>query len=207
MFSEPVWSEYDLNLGLILGVKHNFIIDTGLGSGSVAPIIDHLQGDGKPIIVVNTHADWDHHWGNFVFEDSLIIAHKTAYEIMSEHWDKAFEHNKAKADGEVRKHLPNLVFEGELYFADDGIKIIHTPGHTPCSISILDTIDKVLYVGDNFGDTAEQVLPEIHTDLQTFGQTLNIYKGLDVEVFVCGHNKPQKRDFLLKMEESWKKIV
>ena len=34
MFTQPMNEHYDLNIGLILGNKHNFIIDTGLGSGN-----------------------------------------------------------------------------------------------------------------------------------------------------------------------------
>ena len=67
MFTQPMEKTYDLNLGLILGAKYNYIIDTGLGSGSVAPILEYIGSDTKPIIVVNTHYHWDHVWGNWVF--------------------------------------------------------------------------------------------------------------------------------------------
>jgi len=30
----------------------------------------------------------------------------------------------------VEKHLPNLTFEEEIYFSEDQIRIIYTPGHT-----------------------------------------------------------------------------
>lgn len=44
MFTEKMaWNGdfINLNLGLIKGNKRNFIIDTGLGSGSVEPILDY----------------------------------------------------------------------------------------------------------------------------------------------------------------------
>jgi len=208
MFSDnTIWDDYDLNMGLILGVSHNFVIDTGVGSGSVAPILEYLKNDGKPIVVINTHGDWDHVWGNHVFKDSLIVAHKICHQMLDAHWEAAFERNKATADGEVKKCLPNLVFDSDLYFAEDRVKIFYSPGHTPCSISVYDEVDKVLYVGDNFGDTMDIVLPEIHTDPQTMMATLQGYKALNAEVFVCGHNKPQGIEFLQKMESELVKLV
>jgi glyoxylase-like metal-dependent hydrolase (beta-lactamase superfamily II) len=60
LFTEPMGKTYDLNVGLIIGKQYNYIIDTGLGSGSIAPIVEYLDSDRKPIIVVNTHAHWDH---------------------------------------------------------------------------------------------------------------------------------------------------
>jgi len=208
MFSDTtIWSEYALNMGLILGVRHNFVIDTGLGSGSVAPILEYLKNDAKPIVVINTHADWDHIWGNHVFENGLIIAHRVCLDVLTKHWAAAYERNKDKVDGEVRKCLPNTVFDSELEFAEDGVKIFYTPGHTPCSISVFDVVDRVLYVGDNFGDTMDTVLPEIHTNPQTMMDTVQTYKSLDAEVFVCGHNKPQGVEFLQKMESELVELV
>jgi len=211
MFSEPMGSEYDLNLGLILGVKHNFVIDTGLGSGSVAPILEYLVGDTKPVIVINTHGDWDHYWGNHVFEHCQIIAHPICRETLEKHWDSEVKRNEGKNDGEVRKCLPNVTFEGKLNFVEDGIMIFHTPGHTPCCISVLDMVDKVLYAGDNIGDTEEDILPQINTNKHIFRNTLGFYKGLDFNICISGHNKPQTKEVLLKMEaklaESWEKLV
>ena len=52
MFTEPMEQDYDLNLGLIMGTKYNYIIDTGLGSGSVAPILEYIRECTRPIIVI-----------------------------------------------------------------------------------------------------------------------------------------------------------
>jgi len=107
MFTQPMNDHYDLNIGLILGNKHNFIIDTGLGSGSVKPIIEYIGSDKKPIIVVNTHCHWDHIWGNFMFENSLIIGHPLCRELQDKHWDDVVKDYKESIDGEVRKCLVN----------------------------------------------------------------------------------------------------
>ena len=66
MFTDLIlWEgqEIDVNMGLIMGKKRNYVIDTGLGSDSVAPILEYLSHGGKPTIAINTHYCFDHVWG------------------------------------------------------------------------------------------------------------------------------------------------
>ena len=59
---------------------------------------------------------------------------------------KDFQKKKHFADGEVSKFLPNVTFEDSLHFADDGVYLFHTPGHTAGCISIYDEMDKILCI-------------------------------------------------------------
>jgi len=209
MFTQPMNQRYDLNMGLILGTKHNFVIDTGLGSGSVAPVLEYIGNDSKAIIVVNTHCHWDHIWGNWVFANNLIISHKLCRELEDKHWNEAIETLSDRIDGEVYKCIPNMVFEGSLHFPEDGISLYHTPGHSPDSISIYDSADKVLYVGDEIGDTEDEIVPWIGTDMETMQLTINFFETLDFDICISGHNKPQTKAVLARMEaalaDAWKK--
>ena len=202
MFTQPMTKEYDLNLGLILGAKRNYIIDTGVGSGSVTPILEYIGNDSKPIIVVNTHFHWDHLWGNWLFENSPIVAHATCYEMADKNWDNDLRKNSEYIDGEVRKCLPNMLFERCLYMPEDGISIFHTPGHSSDCISVYDEIDKVLYAGDNIGDTKDEIVPCIDTDLETFKRLIEIYRRYDFGCCISGHNKPQTKAVLSRMESA-----
>lgn len=210
MFSEPIaqWG-FDLNMGLILGTKHNFLIDTGVGSGSVMPVLAYLANDSKPIVVINTHSHWDHVWGNFVFKNSLIIAHTICRDVLEKCWDEKVIENAAFLDGEARKCLPNMTFKGSLHFPDDGVSIFHTPGHSADDISVYDAVDKVLYAGDNIGDTDEEIVPHIDTDIETFQSLIETYRQCDFDICISGHNKPQARDVLTRMESglasAWEK--
>jgi len=201
--------DYDLNLGLVLGLKHNFIIDTGLGSGSVAPILERIGNDGKPIIVINTHSHWDHVWGNWVFEDSLIISHTRCRELEDKSWDEVIRENAQYIDGKANKCLPNMIFDECLYLPEDGIRVFYTPGHSIDCISVYDEVDKVLYAGDNIGDTEDGIVPWIDTDQETFQSLIETYKEYDFEFCISGHNKPQKKAVLARMEsnlaDAWKK--
>ena len=192
--------EIDVNMGLIMGENRNYVIDTGLGSGSVAPILEYLSHSERPTIVINTHHCFDHVWGNWVFKDSLIIAHTACVEHLKENWNQGVRRYDNLINGEVHECLPNLTFESSLYFSDDEVEIFHTPGHTKDSISIYDAVDKVLYAGDNIGDTDEEIVPRIKTDLLTFQRLLETYKQYDFDLCISGHNRPQEKEVLSRME-------
>jgi len=209
MFTEPMGKTYNLNMGLIMGKQYNYVIDTGLGSGSTATILEYLGGDKKQILVVNTHCHWDHIWGNWIFRDNIIISHVKCRELMDIHWDEAVNENSDSKDGDVVKYLPNLVINDNVYFPDDGVKIFYTPGHSIDCISIYDECDKVLYAGDNIGDTEDIIVPYIDTDMETFKKVIDVYRKYDFEICISGHNKPQGKNITSLMDANlemcWKK--
>lgn len=217
MFSEPMsyeGDEYDLNMGLIIGKQYNYVIDTGFGSGSITPVFKYLRDNenNKPIIVVNTHWHWDHVWGNWMFPNSTIISHTKCRELIDRYWDKAVRDNEEYINGEVHKHLPNLVFEDSLYFPKDKIKLFYTPGHSLDCISIYDEVDKVLYAGDNVGDTMDNIVPSIYTDVETFKRgVIDVYKNYDFEICISGHLKPCGKEVVslmeTELENSWKNQI
>lgn len=181
--------EWDLNLHLIRGDRYNYLIDTGMGRCYLEPLWEELNGSDKQLIVVNTHYHWDHIWGNHYFRDEIIVSHKLCPQLIVEHWDNDLEKNLCYADGEIVMYLPNLTFEKELYFSEDKIRIIYTPGHTPDSISVIDEVDKVINVGDNIGDDMEYILPSLATDIEIYRNTIRAYQKLDVDYCISGHNK------------------
>ena len=205
MFTQSIaeWDGLALNMGLILGAKRNYLIDTGLGKNSVTPVLNYIGETEKPLIVINTHAHWDHVWGNYIFADNLIISHKNCRDELDKNWDKDFQKNEHFADGEVCKCLPNVTFENNLYFADDGVYLFHTPGHTTSCISIYDEVEKILYVGDAIGDEGENdidIIPNIRTTPDIMQETIEKWKKVDFELCIIGHNKPHKKDVLSAME-------
>jgi len=188
--------EWDLNLHLIMGEKYNYIIDTGLGPLSIEPIKEYLKDDHKAIIVINTHYHWDHIWGNCAFQDSIIISHRLCREIMASQWDSMIEQNRGYLRGQVVRCLPNLVFENELYFPDDQIRLIYTPGHTVDSISVIDEKDRVINAGDNIGDTVEAIVPEIDCERNVYMNALLKYREMDFDTCISGHNIVLNKDVI-----------
>jgi hydroxyacylglutathione hydrolase len=103
-------------------------------------------------------------------------------------WEVSLNKNKQYCCGEVKMYLPNLVFEKELYFPEDKIRIIYTPGHTIDSISVIDEEDKVINVGDNVGDTIDEIVPSIGSEKSLYIDTLLKYKEMDFDTCISGHN-------------------
>lgn len=182
--SSPDWN---LNIHLIMGNKNNYVIDTGLGSRSMEPVLKYLQ-PGKPVIVVNTHYHWDHVWGNAVFCGSPVISHSLCRHRLEDRWDEMLQKHRQYIFGDIQKSMPNLVFDDGLYFPDDGIRIFYTPGHTLDSISVLDEQDGVLNAGDNIGDDMEHILPDLECDPEILVATLQQYMETDADTCVSGHN-------------------
>lgn len=194
----PKW---DLNLHFITGNQYNYIIDTGLGSESVAPILDFLRDTKRQTVVINTHHHWDHIWGNHCFKDGAILAHRLCRQLIVKRWDDMLERHPQYPRGSVAYCLPNLVFDEGVYFPDDGIRVFYTPGHTVDSVSVYDETDRVLDVGDNIGDTAEELIPVIGTELDVYAATIREYRALDVEVCLSGHNSIQRADVFERIQK------
>lgn len=194
--SNPGW---DLNVYLIMGRKYNYIIDTGLGSLSIEPIKEYLKNDNKKIIVINTHYHWDHIWGNGSLKYCIIVSHKLCREMIQTKWEEMIQKNKQYCYGEVEIYLPNLVFEKELCFAEDKIKLFHTPGHTLDSISVLDEEEDVLLVGDNVGDSIDDIIPSIYCEKDIYISTMRKYEEIDFDTCISGHNTILEKEVIGKI--------
>ncbi|WMJ85771.1 MBL fold metallo-hydrolase [Anaerocolumna sp. MB42-C2] len=200
IFTYNIPDGWDLNLQLVKGNKYNYIIDTGLGSLSILPVINYIKDDKKPTIVINTHSHWDHIWGNHVLGDSVIISHYLCRERMDQNFEDMLQKKRKYLNGETRKYLPNLTFENQLYFPEDGIRLFYTPGHTKDSISVLDEVDKVINVGDNVGDNLEELIPSLECEKSEYMETIENYKKLEFEFLVSGHNTILKKDIFDKIQ-------
>ena len=192
-FSNPEW---DLNIYLITGKKYNYMIDTGLGSACVDAVKNYLKNDTKKTVVINTHYHWDHVWGNDSLKENTLISHQLCAETLLSSWDKMLAKNNRFCLGEVQLKLPDLVFEKELYFPEDRIRLFHTPGHTADSISILDEEDHVLILGDNVGDNMEEIIPELYCEKSVYINTMEKYISLDFDTCISGHNTILGKDVI-----------
>lgn len=187
VFKFPV-EEWTLNIHLIMGTQYNYIIDTGLGSLSAEPVKEYIENSDKPAIIVNTHYHWDHIWGNGSFSKNTIISHALCSKLIVEKWDNMTDEKGHFMKGDVQMCLPKLVFYDRLCFPQDNISIFYTPGHTQDSISVLDEKEGILNVGDNIGDSPEDIVPSIEAAQQIYIDTLLRYKTMNIDTLVSGHN-------------------
>jgi len=177
------------NVYLIDGKKHIFLCDTFLGPQSMEQIIVFMKREleEKPLVIFNSHYDYDHHWGNCAFSKyEMILSSKFCYERMAAVGEAELKLYEKWKRGNVKIVLPTKVFEKDYTFPDDGVKFFHSPGHTHDSSSCYDEVDKILFAADN----VEEPIPYVRSDLegiQTYLKTLKGYLEYDFTTLIPGH--------------------
>ena len=123
--------------------------------------------DGRLVLVINTHADWDHVYGNSLFapdgeQPALIIGRALTRErLRSSSALEQLKRQQAEENrfAEVTLAPPDLVFADALTLSggDLTLELVATPGHTPdhCSVWIPE-IGTLLA-----GDAAEFPFPSV----------------------------------------------
>jgi len=147
--------------------KETAIVDSGFNSDEISRILKEQKLKAKYII--NTHHHGDHTAGNEDIRskfDSKIVAHKLA-----------------KVDKDIEVIDGHLLKLGEII-----IKVIHTPGHSPDSISLL--VNSKLLTGDTLfvGECGRTDLPggsprdmyhSLFHKLMKLDDNIEVYPGHD----------------------------
>ena len=134
---------YD-NLYLIRGNNKCLLIDTGCGIFPLKPIVEKFL-NGKELIVINTHSHFDHVGGNYEFDKVFI--HESEKGVIVAPID--LKYLKKQSSSIILdqckklnwilppvKHVVPLI-GGELFdLGGIKIEIIHSPGHSPGSITL-----------------------------------------------------------------------
>jgi len=217
-FYEPGQFEEVLSY-LVLGKKSAALIDTGCGIGNVKRLAEEFTK--LPIKVVNTHSHYDHVAQNHLFTDIAMFdapnarqASKSGYSIT--------EMSRILAEGMLSKPLPKD-FDAEKYhvppftvtswwkngaiiaLGDRTLEVVHTPGHTPGSIALLDEQRKVLFSGDTIRYRKGKIegFPEKFTpDPKTAAQSIERLKTLDFDIMLSGHGDPLRPEAGKKIRET-----
>ncbi|HSH50603.1 MAG TPA: MBL fold metallo-hydrolase [Bacteroidales bacterium] len=190
----------------------NILVDSGV-SKSYKKLKHQLKlilGDHRFIdyhFLTHTHYD---HAGNSkkIKEDfkAKIIVHKNEAEWIKEGFTPlprgtswlfkliTYSGNKyASSIGKFEPAMPDIIVTDQLSFFDD-IKIIHTPGHTIGSVSLL--IDnEIALVGDTlFGIFKKRIFPPFADNIDELHKSWELLLSTKCKLFLPGHGKPVKRD-------------
>lgn len=172
-----------INLFLLIGSHSALLIDTGCGLFPLKPILNDLIKD-KVLIVLNTHSHFDHVGGNYEFDK--IHIHPEELKSISIPIDVSFlqdSPNEIVKRYESRNYsiqpANNIVPVKEDAFIDLGdlsVQIIHTPGHSVGSISLLTNKDELIT-----GDTAHYgtmyiSTNELSTHLSSINRLLDLFQ-------------------------------
>ncbi len=193
-------SDIDSNIYL----RGNSIIDSGTGFNSMRlhSVLKMQNTDLDKIKqVINTHGHFDHIGGNGYFYNAKILVHeKDAPIIESGDLEKS---NAGFFGGRLKpRRVDRKLNDGDIL--ENGLKVIHTPGHSPGSICLYDGKERILFSGDTvFSDGVGRTdLPG--GDPQALNESLEKLSKLKIEKILPGHGEPvlkmgnQRIKFILK---------
>jgi hydroxyacylglutathione hydrolase len=119
--------------------KEAIVIDPGLDFSSEAkPIFDYIDEAKLTVkFIVNTHGHSDHVNGNTLFQKKCSVP--ICIHPDDAHFIESLEKGKFPANVMLR--------DGDsVKFGNESLKVMHTPGHTPGSISLVG--EKLVFTGD-----------------------------------------------------------
>jgi len=183
---------------LLIGQEQALLIDTGYGFTDVPAAIGEITD--LPLTVVNTHGHMDHIHGNHFYPFVYLAAEDA--ECFRQHTNKEYLLGLL-ADILKQNHLPAFLLKlpglhklaanvttaypsahkplpkaGCFELGGRRVAILHTPGHTAGSISLLDEKNHWLFSGDTTcHDGALLHFPE-STDVATFRDSIQGLKTL-----------------------------
>lgn len=159
---------------VVVCARYVVLVDTLINPDTAAQLLaiarERLAG-GRQLLVVNTHADWDHCWGNQLFDGpgaahpAPIIASRGCGERFRDpEAARVLEEMRAAEPGRfdaVRLTAPTLLFDERLLIdgGDLTLELFPTPGHQPDHIAVyIREIGTLLA-----GDAAEAPFPLVST--------------------------------------------
>ena len=146
---------------LIIGPEKALLIDTGFGLGDLKGLCHELTG-GMEIILVNTHAHFDHAYGNFPF-GRVYCSEYEVPAMQSKNnphiWDYLFDENGKGnwCDFDRADLVPWQDYEivgvpdGHIFDLGGGyeVELVHMGGHTPGHAGFLDKVNRIFFPGDD----------------------------------------------------------
>ena len=157
---------------MVVTARYVVLIDTLLNPTTARALVEQARPYlvSRQLLVINTHADWDHAWGNQYFagptarQPAPIIAHDAARTRFHSPDDHATLRKMRRARPDIFSDVvitqPTLTFTSELWLdgGDLTLYLFPTPGHSPDHIAIFIPEIRTLFAGD----AAEIPFPIIH---------------------------------------------
>jgi len=187
---------------LILGDDRSLLFDTGNGMGDIRALVETLTD--KPVVVVNSHSHTDHIGGNWQFDE--IVAIDTEYgRGHTRGTDHAAVADEVSAEALCRP-LPAGV-DADTYrirpytvtrWVDSGhkidigghvLEIVHTPGHAPDSVVLIDRARGYIWTGDTYHPRDMWLFAE-DTDYAAYRKAIHFLADLapDLKQVFPAHN-------------------
>lgn len=143
---EEIAQPVDSYMYLLTGEEKALLIDTAYGGVDLPTVVAELTS--LPVMVVNTHYHKDHVGGNPYFREIYMHASDGELYTLSQVQLKSSPKYGALWQ---EKPAPSVHLIEEGYTFDLGnrtLQVIHTPGHSPGCICLLDAERRWLFTGD-----------------------------------------------------------
>lgn len=159
---------------IIEGSKKAMLIDTGTACERLDSVVKLITK--KPLITLITHIHPDHA-GNIKYFDDIYFH---------------------RADTVLMRML-NIEYSGKINYVNNGqkfdlggtiIEVLHTPGHTPGSIVLLDKKNGNCFSGDAFGSGQVWMQLRPHVSMAIYAQSCRVMESImnkDISKIYCGH--------------------
>ncbi len=206
---------------LITGTDKAVLWDTGTGIGDIKQIVDQLTD--LPLIVLNSHTHYDHVGGNYQFDTIYGVAtdftkknaagkpHEIAKEFITGDW--IWKPTPAGFANETYELKPfeitkTIAHQDHIDLGGITLEILHTPGHAPDALCLLDRANRLLFTGDTFYPAPLYAHFE-ESDVDKYVESANYLAKLiaDVDHILPSHNIPwASSDYLKKMAIAFQQI-
>lgn len=161
------------------------IIDPPENNGQISEFISN--NNLNPTLIINTHGHIDHIYGNNYFKKKYNIPlaiHKDDIPLLNYDWNSL----STSYPSDYKSTEADMVLEDNIAieFGDSELIIIHTPGHSPGSISI--QLDGVIFSGDTLfregigrydlpGGSSDELFLSIKSKLFKLPDNIVVYTG------------------------------
>lgn len=201
-----------VNIGLVVGSERALVVDTGCGPRHAAEILAAVRTvTALPLVVANTHAHWDHFFGNAVFKDDGV----------TEFWSHAAARRDMAVTGELQRGavagvepemaagegpgtelvLPTRLVEAEAAELDLGglAATLFTLGPAHTEGDLLVGVPGVLFAGDVLEEGAEPQFEDANPAGWIRVLRTLVAMGAQYPVMVPGHGRPVTPAFAAQM--------
>lgn len=197
--SEPRhWEE--THCFLLCGTERAALIDTGLGVAGIKAVVDRLTP--LPVMVLTTHAHWDHIGGHASFAD--IGVHEAERDWLSVRFPLPLQVVKknllrepcdfpeafnADAYRLFNGPVQRLLRDGDrVDLGGRSLTVLHTPGHSPGHCCFYDPDRQDLYAGDLvYRGCLDAFYPT--TDPLLFAQSIQRVRSLAIRRVLPAHHQ------------------
>lgn len=193
------------NSFLVIAGKETILIDTGL-PGNAKRILAYTEkiglkpSDIRTIIITHHHLD---HTGS-LYSIKKATGAKVAVHLEDADYLSGKKKQAIKTTGLrtflfkiVRRFFSAKPVDPDILLKEgdniDGLTVIHTPGHTPGSIALYDTENRIIFAGDalrNVDGKLSGSREQFSSDPKKAKLSIEKIAKLDYDILLSGHGQP-----------------